>query len=135
MAFQGEGERERQNLETPKAGELQDWSVVRPGTQAETPSPPQMGWWRRAVSKFLLPPSPVTARQHPLVTFAELQVDLLKLGLGLDPTVPVLALLSQFSHLQNGMVEDLPQRVSPQPGNGATHLSYLLQFPPIPHSL
>lgn len=37
MAFQGEGERERQNLETPKAGELQDWSVVRPGTQAETP--------------------------------------------------------------------------------------------------
>lgn len=42
IAFRGQGEGQRQNLEKPESGEFQDWSVRKPG-------PLGSGWWRSGV--------------------------------------------------------------------------------------
>lgn len=76
---------------------------LEPCTQAET----------------LLPPSPVTVSQPSLGK----EVGLLKwqdlCAWNEACGVPVPAHSPQFPHLQNGLVKDLPQRVCPQPGDGA----------------
>lgn len=105
----------------------------RPVAQVDTPCHPLMDQWRGCFR--ILPPSSVTAPQHPLSISAKLQVDLLK---GQDhwawgeelSWLRALALWPQSPHLQNGMVKALPQTVFPQHGDGATLLSRLLPPPP-----
>lgn len=84
-----------------------------PGTWAETLLGAGQG------SESLLPASPVTVSQPSLGR----EVGLLKrqdlCAWSEAPGVPVPAHSPQFSHLQNGLVKDLPQRVCLQPGDGA----------------
>lgn len=109
MAFQGE----RQNSEKPEARGMAGLASFEPGTPAET----LLGAGRG--SESLLPASLVTVSQPSLGR----EVGLLKpqdlCAWSEAPGVPVLAHSPPFSHLQDGLVKDLPQRVCLQPGDGA----------------
>ena len=75
MAFQGEGDRERQNSAKPKAGTIAGL-VSAEGWHPGRGSP---GGWvvEERYSESLLPSSPFTVPWHPVVISAKLQVGLL----------------------------------------------------------